>query len=140
MDMSFVIFMLCFSLAFIIPGCVLFWVNHRRKKRYTGVAEGKIIRFEMVYSSSIRGNQPHPVYEYFVDGRCYRKQGPYLSNANLEVGMPISVLYDPNSPYSACIKGYNSKIYIFIGAALVGMGVFMMLIVFLALIMLFMVQ
>lgn len=124
------IFFVCFSLIFFIPGFLIIGFKCRRQKRYSQVTEGKIIEFQQIHSSS--GRNPHPIYEYFVDGKRYSKRGGYSSFSHLQVGMPVSIMYDPDCPSQAWIKGHDSKIYTILGIIPITLGTVFLLVFTLA--------
>ncbi len=128
MENGFFLFIFCFSLIFMVPGFIILVVDHHRKKRYQMVTEGKIIRFEDVRTVNSTTNL-HPVYEYVVNEKRYCKRGGYISHLNLEVGMPVCIMYNPDCPSQSFIKGYDSKIQKIFGMAFIGIGLFILLMV-----------
>lgn len=74
-------------------------------RRYTGSAQGKVVRYSPNYRWS---GQFVATVEFFVEGNRYRQPWiPLPYREDLQEGMPVSLLYDPENPSRFVLADYG---------------------------------
>lgn len=97
---------LVFSLIFLIVGLTLSGSIHRKQKSCTESVTGTVIKMK-----AGQNNSAMPVYEYFVSGDRYAKQGSSISHNPLRIGDSVCVMYDPAKPSRAYLRDFDIRIF-----------------------------
>ncbi len=109
MDLELILFMCVFSLAFFIPALIFRKILNSRNKKCTESAEALVIDIKRKYGGG--GTSSHPVYEYYVNGIRYTREGAYMSTCVPKKNTLVPIRYNPCEPSQSYIVGYDDKVY-----------------------------
>ena len=116
-------FMTALFLCFIVAGCVTILRLHSAKKRCTFETKGEIVEVASRTSSSKYSVKLEyvPVLAYEYNGKQYEYSSAFsYFKSKPEIGTKVTVMVDPDDPYTVYIPEYTSEWVVGRGLVIIG--------------------